>query len=323
MIADKERLLLKVFHDYYVRNLTQTEIAARHLISRKKVQRYLEEGRRDNLVEVKIKFPSRMYGELESALEDKYSLREAIVSDLDPDDPGNRAIAMRNIGEMASDYLLRVLSAKSTVFLAWSGHIAEMLDSASRKVGALREKPKDVRFILTPGAMMGMEPDLETLEAGGRLSQALNGKLNVLMAPGLTSSSATRQALLDDPQISTLLDTSRKAELSFFGVGSIDGDSRMVPDAQRFFPEIVKKLEKAGAVGDINGHFFDAQGRPVPSELDDRMIGLDLDDIKSLPLVVGVGTGPSKLLPFRALLSAGLLDVLVTDVRNAGKLLDG
>lgn len=321
MIADKERLLLKVFHDYYVRNLTQTEIANRHLISRKKVQRYLEEGRSRNLVEVKVKFPSRMYGDLESALEDKYGLREAIVTDLDDDEPGNNALALRNMGEMAADYLLRVLYPKCSVFLAWSGQIAKMLDCAARKSASLREKPKDVRLILTPGAMIGMEPDLETLEAGSRFSQALNGKLYVLMAPGFASSSASRQALMDDPQIADLLDMSKKADLSFFGVGSIDGDSRMLPAAGKFFPGVVEKLKKAGAVGDINGHFFNARGEPVPSELDDRMIGLGIDDIKALPLAVGLGAGPSKYLPLRALMAAGFFNAVITDVANARRLI--
>lgn len=323
MIADKERLLLKVFYDYYVRNLTQTEIAGRHLISRKKVQRYLEEGRNENLVEVKIKFPARMYGQLESELEDKYSLREVIISDVDEDDPNNLAISMRNIGDVAADYFLRVLAGKSTVFFAWSGHIAEMLDNASRKVAAMRDKPKDVKLILTPGSMIGMEPDLETLDAAVRMSQTLNAKLHVLMAPGLTATSASRLALISDPEISSLLDDAKKADISFFGVGSIDGDSRMLPAANKFFPSAVTTLKKKGAVGDINGHFFNSNGEAVPSELDENMVGLGIADIKELPLVVGLGRGPSKFIPLKSMLSANMFHVLITDIGNARKLVEG
>ena len=170
MFSGDERLLLKVFHDYYVRNLSQNDIAARHRISRKKVQRYLEQGREHNLVEVKIRFPSRMYGELESELEDKYDLLEAMVADVDNEDPGNRAIMIRNAAEMASDYFWRVLSHDMTVSVTWSGHVTETLDSARRKLSAVREKPRNAAFVLTLGSVVGSLPDMETLESARHLS---------------------------------------------------------------------------------------------------------------------------------------------------------
>lgn len=322
MIADGERLLLKIFHDYYVRNMSQTEIAERHHISRKKVQRLLDQGREENLVEVKIRFPSRMHGELESALEDKYDLLEAIVSDTGGDDAGDRAMTIRNAADMAADYFLRVLAHGMTVSIAWSDHVAQTLEVASRKVGALREKPKNVAFVLTLGAVIGSDPDIQTLEATRRLSNALNGEVHALIAPSVATTADVQRALMCEPQIAEIMRLARGAGAAFFGIGSMEGDSRQLPMVRRLMPEIADKLAALGAIGDINGHFFDADGEPVASELDERLVGLTIRDIKNLPLTVGVATGAKKHDAIKALLKGRVLKVLVTDVTNARRLVD-
>lgn len=322
MIADNERLLLKIFHDYYVRNLTQNDIAERHLISRKKVQRFLEKGRSENLVEVKIKFPSRMYGELESELEDRYGLLEAMVSDVDEDEKGSHPIMLRNVSELTSDYFIRVLGPDMTVSVTWSGHVAEMMDMAYRKVGTLREKPKNTKIVLTLGAVMGGEPDLETMEAARRLSDALGGELRILMGPGVTVSSDVHRALLNDPEIARVIDMARKADVAYLGIGAMTGASRQLPVVERILPDITRRLRKLGAVGDINGHFFDAQGNPVASELDDRLLGLSIPDIKAMPITVGIATGAAKHEAIKAALNGRIVKVLATDVTNARKLIE-
>ena len=319
MLSDNERLLLKIFHDYYVRNLSQNDIAVRHRISRKKVQRYLEKGREDNLVEIKIRFPSRMHGELESALEDKYDLLEAMVADVDGGDAGNRAIMIRNAADMASDYFWRVLSHDMTVSVTWSGHVAEMLESAQRKFGSVREKPRNVGFVLTLGAVIGSLPDMETLESARRLSSIMNGDLQVVMAPSMTTSDV-RKALLGDPQISGVLEMARRADMAFFGIGSIEGDSRQVPILRQVMPDVWEKLAKLGAVGDINGRFFDAGGDPVASSLDERLVGLSIQDIRAMPLTVGIATGATKYRAVRAALAGRIVKVLATDVETAKRL---
>ncbi len=322
VISDNDRLLLKVFHDYYVRNLSQNAIAERHRISRKKVQRLLDRGREENLVEVKIRFPSRMHGELESALEDRFNLLEAIVCDAEEDESVNRAMMIRNASDMAADYLLRVLATNMTVSITWSDHVARMLEEAALKIASLREKPRNIRFVLTLGAMLGSDPDIQTLDAARRLSGTVNGSLSVMMAPGLAATRNARQAFLSDPQIAETVDLAKHADVAFFGIGSMDGDSRQIPILRKLIPDMIDTLSDLGAVGDINGYFFNAAGVQVRSELDTRMMGLTIADIKKMPLSVGIATGRRKFGAIRAILAGGVLKVLVTDAENARRLLE-
>jgi DNA-binding transcriptional regulator LsrR (DeoR family) len=48
------------------------------------------------------------------------------------------------------------------------------------------------------------------------------------------------------------------------------------------------RLEAQGARGDIALRLFDASGQPVEHEINDRIIGLDLEQIKRIPRVIGV-----------------------------------
>jgi DNA-binding transcriptional regulator LsrR (DeoR family) len=77
------------------------------------------------------------------------------------------------------------------------------------------------------------------------------------------------------------------------------------------------ELQACGAVGDIALRFFDANGQPVQHEIFDRMIGLDLDQIRKIPRVIGAAGGEAKVEVIRAALRGKLINVLVTDERTA------
>jgi DNA-binding transcriptional regulator LsrR (DeoR family) len=77
-----------------------------------------------------------------------------------------------------------------------------------------------------------------------------------------------------------------------------------------------------GAVGDIALRFFDAEGQPVEHQINDRIIGLDLDQIKGIPRVIGVAGGAEKFEVIRAALRGEFIDVLITDDRIAARLLE-
>ena len=75
-------------------------------------------------------------------------------------------------------------------------------------------------------------------------------------------------------------------------------------------------------MGDIGLHFFDVLGNPIPSEVDDRVIGVGLDVIRSLPRVVGIAGGNSKVNAVLGALRGKFINTLITDADTAQVLLD-
>ena len=72
-------------------------------------------------------------------------------------------------------------------------------------------------------------------------------------------------------------------------------------------------LDAAGAVGDVIGRFLDVAGSIALPELDERTVGLPLDELAgdriSIGLAAGAGRGPIAL----AALRAGCVNIIVVN----------
>ena len=154
-----------------------------------------------------------------------------------------------------------------------------------------------------------------------RLARVVGGQALLLPAPGAAGTPEARDAFYDDPYVSQTLALARQANLAFMGVGAPRADSILVQEGNIVsWPEL-EALMRQGAVGDINLRYYDAEGQSVPSDLDERVIGLTLDEIRAIDTVVGVAGGAAKLQAIQGALQGQLVDVLVTDHVTAQQLL--
>jgi DNA-binding transcriptional regulator LsrR (DeoR family) len=130
-----------------------------------------------------------------------------------------------------------------------------------------------------------------------------------------------RDALLADPQISSTLSLAAKADVALVGIGRPIPDSAVM-QAGILAQEEFEQLLTQGAVGDIALRFFDLDGRQVEHEINDRIIGLELEQIRRIPRVIGVAGGGEKYEVIRAALRGSMVNVLVTDDWTATKLIE-
>jgi erythritol transport system ATP-binding protein len=85
-------------------------------------------------------------------------------------------------------------------------------------------------------------------------------------------------------------------------------------------PSDMEDVRRRGALGEVLGHFFDINGRPVETEVTQRIVTLPLDKLRNRRLVALAG-GVSKVAAIRAALESGLLTGLITDERTARAIL--
>ncbi|MDQ6949601.1 MAG: hypothetical protein M3256_25975, partial [Actinomycetota bacterium] len=76
-----------------------------------------------------------------------------------------------------------------------------------------------------------------------------------------------------------------------------------------------------GAVGDLCGRFFRADGQVALESLDQRTIAIDREELRAIPTVVAVAAGPHKCDAIRGSLRTGCLNVLITDEATASLIL--
>jgi DNA-binding transcriptional regulator LsrR (DeoR family) len=154
-----------------------------------------------------------------------------------------------------------------------------------------------------------------------RLAAALGGVAILLPAPGVVGTAAARVAFAQDPYVQDGLRRARSATLAIMGIGVPRQDSVLMRNGTTVRWRELADLTALGAVGDINLRYFDAQGQPMRSELDSRVIGLSLDELHRIERVVGVAGGAVKFDAIRAALRGHLINTLVTDHETARRLL--
>jgi DNA-binding transcriptional regulator LsrR (DeoR family) len=71
-------------------------------------------------------------------------------------------------------------------------------------------------------------------------------------------------------------------------------------------------------VGDIALRFINARGERVRLQLNERIMGVTLEQLRAIPCVIAVAGGSTEVEAIRAVLKSGVANVLVTD-RDTGK----
>jgi DNA-binding transcriptional regulator LsrR (DeoR family) len=315
---ERQRLLTKVSQMYYLEDMTQATIATRLRLSRQKVQRLIRDARAEGVVRISIRPAVGIFADLERVLQEKYGLREAVV--VDTSDYQDQAAVARDVGAGAAEYLLRVLPPTGSIVISWGGTMLGMVNAL-----AAQESPDPGKITVIQGLGGLVDPNNEAHAADltRRLARFLGGTAQLLPAPGAAGSPAAARAFYKDPHVSHVIEQARRADIAVMGIGAPRQDSILVRQGTIVrWPELTA-LIKQGAVGDINLRYFDAAGRPMASDLDDRVIGLTLAEIKRIKHVVGVAGGASKLAAIRGALEGRLIHSLVTDSVTARALAPG
>jgi DNA-binding transcriptional regulator LsrR (DeoR family) len=128
------------------------------------------------------------------------------------------------------------------------------------------------------------------------------------------------EILLEDSETRAALERAARCDIAVVGVGQLYSPIRA--SMEYVPPPVLDRLAAAGAVGDILLRFFDAGGRPVGTEFDDQVIGLTLEQVRQVPLVIGVAGGLDKTQAIAGALRGGLVDVIICDQPTAVAVLE-
>ena len=109
--------------------------------------------------------------------------------------------------------------------------------------------------------------------------------------------------------------------MAMVGLGALDPSPLLRESGNALSDDDQRELLAAGAVGDICLRFFDAEGRPVRTSVDRRIMGIAPDALRAVPRRLAVAGGTEKHAAIEAALRGGWVTVLVTDLETATYLL--
>ncbi len=310
--ASDTRLMVRIAQMYYRMHLSQEQIGERLGLSRFRVGRLLDRALREDIVRIEVVHPDARLVDLEVQLTQRFGLEAAVVADvpaatgagLEADDLARDAVAdavvdylgaRRPTGIIAVSWGRTMLALAQRLPDGWTQatEIVQLNGAASRSTQPTRANEILERFAATSGATF-----------------------RGLAAPAIVGSADLRDALMKDPAIRETVDAARAAPAAVFGLGIPAPDSPHL--ASGFVDEDEQaRLRSRGAVGDVIGHFLDADGEVAWPKLDRRTVGLSLNQLARKPLrlgvVAGAGRGPIALASIRA----GLVSVLACDDATA------
>lgn len=298
-------LAAKVADLYYTRDMTQQEIAERLGISRPTVCRLLQRSRAEGIVRIEVIPPDGAHHAIERDLEERFSLREAIVVTA-----GHEAATQRALGRAAADYLDRILKGGERIGVSWGTTLRAVVDSL---------RPRTLRPTVVPlvGGVGQITPGIHANDLAHGIAEALGGEVHLLHAPAIVASPRVRRALMTDDAIARALALARRVDVALVGIGALVPSSTLVRSGY-FSAHELADLRRRGGVGDICTRAFTREGAAVDDALERRILAVELSDLRRIPQVVAVAGGAAKAEAILGALNGGLVDVLVTD-HQAGR----
>lgn len=301
---------------YYRQGLTQREVAERLLMSRAAVGRLLAAAEKSGVVTIEIRSSYQRLVDVEEALNKAFGFVESLVVQPTGTDPGT---VNRDIARGCAELLARRLEPGVILGLGWRRSLSYIGDYFT--AAGISSTTKGITVVQLDGASVPGPRQIHPIVGIGSLADRIGAHHVVLPAPLYAANEATASGLFRDEGVRAAMDAASRADICFFGVGSVDSSTTLATIGQ-LTSEQLRSLARDGAVGDILGRFFDADGQPLDGELARRTISLPLEELISCPVRVATAVGTTHLDAMEAAFRGGLANALVTDLNTANALLD-
>lgn len=301
-------LLTEIAVAYYDQEQTQEEIAKRFGISRIKVGRLLKKARQEGIVEISVKYHPVFSSQIEQQFISHFGIKRALIA-LDHHDEDEQR---QQVAALVSNYLAGVLKNDMTVTVGQGRNVA----AVANHVGVFPER--NCRFICGIG---GTKRDNQLIDAdhiSRNLARKFSGFSETLYAPAYVETPELRAAFMQNRLIKATLEQASKADVAIIGLGDMNENSFMVQLGWFTPQEIATARQEQGVVGDLAGYsFFNIQGKPVDTVMNDRVIGLSLEQLRAIPCVIAIASESTKATAILGALRTGVIDVLATSASNA------
>jgi DNA-binding transcriptional regulator LsrR (DeoR family) len=229
-------------------------------------------------------------------------------------DLGEEGLPLRALGHAGAGYLKREIEHGDHAVIGL-GH-GRTLSAAVQYMP--RTNAKDMRFVSLLGGLTrnyGANP----YDVMHRIAEKTGTQAYVMPVPFFANTAEDREVLRAQRGVKEVFDLANNADLKLVGLGTVDAEAQLVLSGL-VEPGEIEDIAAAGGVGEILGHFFNADGQILDTALTGRTLSASFPTTKKERLVALAG-GQAKVAAIRAILRSRRLHGLITDERTAQALL--
>jgi DNA-binding transcriptional regulator LsrR (DeoR family) len=296
---------------YYIAGNTQEEIATKLNVSRQAAQRLVALAVSEKLIKFRLDHPLSHCIALSEALRDQFGLA---ICEVVPSS-ANGAPPHTGLGVCAATYLETYLTAKSPTILAFSS--GRTLRAAVDQIPAMNQPHHKVVSIVGNMSHYGLAGRYEVVM---HLSERIGSQAYPLPVPAVATSPEERDLLQTQQAFMAVKSLAKQAKVTFVGISHIAWNSPLHEDGFINDEELTELID-LGAIGEIAGWAFDAQGNVLQKGSNRRVASLPLEQ-PAQKSTIGVAGGIGKAEAIRAALQGQLITGLITDEAAAEAILD-
>lgn len=294
----------------YVGGYTQEQIAERLGVSRIKVQRLIAAATQGGFVKFFVEGVPAECIALEEQLMQAMGLRRCIVVPNTRFDDPTQSADVQALAVAAAGFLERELS---------SGEVRSLGIGHGRTLAAMVEclptvhRP-ELRFVSLLGSLTRRSA-ANPYDVIARLAEKTGGECYFMPVPFIADNVADAEVLRTQRGVQHVLKMARECELCVVGIADLSPRTQLLR-SQSVTETELQCLREAGAVGEVAGCFVAADGSPVRSDMNERAVGVTLDDLRGRE-VLAVAGGTDKADAIRAVLRTGVVTALIVDEATA------
>lgn len=305
---DRLRLVARL---YYLDGLGQSEVAKFAKVSQAKVSRLLALAKERGIVRITVADYEPRRREIEDQLKARLGISTTIVIKASEGLEGGDL--RRAVGHFGAEAVDELIQPRDTVALAGGRTIHELVNHLPKS------RAKFLTVVQAMGSVDSSVSVFDAQEVGRVMAQRLGGTFLSLNTPAFIPQKTTRDALLELPQIRSIHENLDRANVAVVGLGTLANSvfvERGTIDAT-----MARELERAGAVGEVCGRFIDAKGDECASTWRDRVISVQIDQLRRIPQVIAVVSGSDRSAAILAAIKGGIVKSLVIDEVGGSALL--
>ncbi|WP_109407694.1 sugar-binding transcriptional regulator [Proteus genomosp. 4] len=301
---------------YYQDGLSQSEVANIMGVSRVTVVKYLHLAREKGFVNISL--DSSVFSTIDYAIriKAKFDLNNVLIL---PDEEKNKSQHTLNmnrerLAKAGAMYLSQIMGDDDILGVAWGRTIYKLGNYLPPK------SLKNVTVLQMIGAV-APQPDFKTAEAAALIANKLSGCSINLHVPAVVSSARLAMELQAEPIIRRNFSALNQCNKALFVVGNTLDDNPLVTTGVLTSSEMAQYRD-LGAVGVICGRFYDLQGNPLVSDIDLRIMGISLAQLRQIPQRLFIAGGVENIQATIGVIKGGYATDIVIDEVTALALLE-
>jgi deoxyribonucleoside regulator len=271
----------------------------------------LKKAIKDGYIKITINYPINSVTEIETRLKECFNIAHVFVT---PAIVDNLDARLQDTCIALANDLNGMVKDGDIIGVSWGRTMDLLADHL------ISSNSRGVKIVQLNGSVPRQSISTGSYKIVSSLSKSYNGQGFIFPVPAVVDNKKIADALKEDSQVKELLNLALKSKTMIFSIGNLSKKSILF-EAGYINEDEYNNLEIKGAVGDICSRYFDIEGNIADKSMNERVIGISLDELKQKDNKIAIAIGEEKVDAIIGALNGKYVDRLYIDEITAKSVL--